>query len=94
MSERVVEIIREGRWATGDARGYVWVIRQDWDYYHEDFYDEGPDLSDDGWAYYALYGTDAKMKNHSSRSQTCFSETEAVERAEAAFESITWNSDD
>jgi hypothetical protein len=68
----------------------VWVVRQDWDYYHEDFYDEGPDLGPDGWAYYALFGTTAEVSDHSSRSPTCLSEAEAMQKADGAVPSLVW----
>jgi hypothetical protein len=94
MTSRKLEILRHGRWSSGQSKGHVWIVRQGWDYYHEDFYDEGPDLNDQGWAYYALYGSEPEIGQHTSRSQTCFSEAEAVQRAESAFDSIAWDSDD
>ena len=84
------DVLRRGRWVTGEAHGYVWIVRQDWDYYHEEFYDEGPDLNDEGWAYYALYGTVSDIGRHSSRTHTCLSEAEAIEKAESSFESVEW----
>jgi hypothetical protein len=92
-STRQVETIRVGRWASDGAQGYVWVVRQNWDYYHEEFYDEGPDLGPDGWAYYAVFGTKARMEEHSSRSPTCLSEAEAIQRAEGAA-SVVWEESD
>lgn len=85
-----LEVLRRGRWSSAGSLGYVWIIRQDWDYYHEDFHDEGPDLSKEGWAYYALYGTDPDIAQHSSRSPTCLSESEAIKRAEAALVLLKW----
>jgi hypothetical protein len=84
------EVLRHGRWSSGDTHGHVWIIRQDWDYYHEQFYDEGPDLNEEGWAYYAVYGMEPDIAKHSSRTPTCLSDREAVEKAEASFESVEW----
>lgn len=91
MSSHKLEVLRHGCWSSGAARGHVWIVRQDWDYYHEDFYDEGPDLNEEGWAYYALYGSKPVRDQHTSRSQTCLSEAEAAHRAESAFESLAWD---
>jgi hypothetical protein len=89
-SNRKFEVLRKGRWVSGGVRGYVWIVRQDWDYFHEDFYDEGPDLSMEGWAYYALYGQTSLIEQHSSRSPTCLSEVEAADKAERSFDSLEW----
>jgi hypothetical protein len=56
MSDQKLEILRHGCWSSGYLNGHVWIVRQDWDYYHEEFYDEEPSLNEEGWAYYALYG--------------------------------------
>jgi hypothetical protein len=84
------QIVRHGRWKNADRNGHVWIIRQDWDYFHEDFYEEGPDLNDEGFAYYAVYGTVPEISEHASRSATCLSEAEAVERAEALLGEVEW----
>lgn len=92
MNTRRTEVIRQGRWSSGDATGHVWIVRQNWDYYHEEFYDEGPDLNEDGWAYYVLCGTEPLIENHKSRSQTYLSESDAVQYAASAFASVSWSS--
>ncbi len=84
------QIARKGRWRSHGRTGYVWIIRQDWDYYHEEFYDEPPDLNEEGYAFYALYGTRADVAECESRSETCLSEAEAITKAEAMFEAIDW----
>lgn len=92
MSEPVrVEVLRHGRWRSGDLSGHVWIVRQDWDYFHEDFFEDGPDLGADGWAYYALYGTENSIEAHSSRSQTCLSADEAVKEAESKLAELWWD---
>jgi hypothetical protein len=89
-SDKQVQIVRHGRWKKGDRSGYVWIIRQNWDYFHEDFYDEGPDLNADGFAYYALYGTVPQVSEHTSRSPTCPSEADAAKRAETLLGEVDW----
>jgi hypothetical protein len=84
-------VIRKGRWHSHGRTGYVWIIQQDWDYYYEEFYDTPPDLNEEGLAFYALYGNDAEITNHRSRSQTCLSEAEAIKLAEAQFEAVDWD---
>lgn len=91
MGKGDMEVVRHGRWSSGGIHGHVWIVRQDWDYFHEEFYDDGPDLSEDGWAFYALYGTKSDVAQHTSRSPTCTSEAEAVRRAEASVEHIEWD---
>lgn len=91
MTERTsFEIVRAGRWKREGGAGYVWIIRQDWDYYHEDFYRDGPDLNGEGHAYYVLYGDGPDVGQHNSRSPTCLSESDAVLRAESALRQVEW----
>ncbi len=90
MTHHRFEVIRHATWSAGSARGHVWIVRQDWDHYHEAFYDEGPDLNDEGWAYYALYGSEPAVERHTARSRTCLSEEESVRQADAFFDSVTW----
>ena len=89
-SSRRTEVIRAGRWTREGNSGHVWIVRQNWDYYHEAFFDEGPDLGEDGFAYYALYGVEPELSEHMTRSPTCLSEGEAVERANALVGNIEW----
>jgi hypothetical protein len=85
------QIIKSGRWRSGERAGFVWIIRQDWDYYYEEFYDEPPDVNEEGFAFYVLFGTRDDIAECQSRSKTCLSEAEAVTEAEASFEAIDWD---
>jgi len=85
-----MQIVRVGRWNNAERNGHVWIIRQDWDYFHEDFHDEGPDLNNEGFAYYVLYGAGPQLSEHTTRSPTCLSEAEAVKRAEALLGNVEW----
>jgi hypothetical protein len=93
MSNQEVKVLRSGRWTSGEGHGFLWIIRQNWDHYYEDFYDEGPDLNSEGWAYYALYGTGPTVDFLGARSQTFLSEADAIAEAEQAFERVTWTDD-
>lgn len=87
-----IEVLCHGRWPYGDVDGHLWIVRQTWDHFHEEFSDDGPSLSTDGWAYYVLYGVDASVESHLSRSRTCLSKPEAIELAADTCDSITWDS--
>ena len=58
MSEREVTVVKTGTWLyDGQVEKPVRILRQTWDYYHEDGYDEEPpSLNDAGFAFYAVYG--------------------------------------
>ena len=47
------DVLRRGRWVTGEAHGYVWIVRQDWDYYHEE---DDDDDDDDGGSELVMSG--------------------------------------
>lgn len=84
-------VTKKGTWHTSEKGiGYIWIVCQNWDYYHEEFYDEGPDLNQQGLAYYALYGLNPELEKHSSRSPTCLSEDEAISRARELLGEIQW----
>jgi hypothetical protein len=82
---------RTGVWQRGIQSGYVFIISQDWDYYYDDYTDGDPDVGPDGLAYYVLYGSDEDIASASSRSPTCQTEFEAIERAEALVGPIKWS---
>lgn len=82
---------RAGTWQRGDQLGYVFITSQDWDYYFDEYSDGQPDLGGDGLAYYAQYGNSDDVDHASSRSPTCLTEDEAVERAEALVGPIKWS---
>ena len=101
MSEREVTVVKTGTWLyDGQVEKPVRILRQTWDYYHEDGYDEEPpDLNDEGFAFYAVYGEpdapepgrDDRGPDWFSRSPTCLSLAEAVAVAEKAIGSaIAW----
>lgn len=93
MSVPTVEILRSGRWTTGEAHGFVWLVRQDYDYYYDDLTEGEPDLGPDGWAYYLLYGHSMSLDQHDARSRTFASEAEALKHAREAFEDLRWDID-
>lgn len=80
------KLISRGSW----RGGFVFIIRQSWDFYHDECTKGEPDLGPDGYAYYALYASQDDVTQSQSRSPTCLSEDEAVERAERLTGPITW----
>lgn len=86
-----VVLKRVGSWSRGAEAGYVFVICQDWDYYHDEYTEGEADLGPDGLAYYALYGNSEDLGSASSRSPTCLTEQEAVARAEALVGPVEWS---
>ncbi len=101
MGRREVIVVKTGTWLyEGQVEKPVRILRQTWDYYHEDGYDdEPPDLNDEGFAFYAVYGESRRPEpgredrelDWFSRSRTCLSLEEAVAVAEKAIGSaITW----
>jgi hypothetical protein len=83
-------LCRRGVWQREEQSGYVFITYQDWDYYFDEYTDGEPDVGPDGLAYYALYGSVDDVGSASSRSPTCLTEDEAVERAEALVGPINW----
>lgn len=83
-------VIRIGAWTAEGVQRWVWIVRQDRDFYHEEFYDEPPDLTEDGQAFYVLYGDSPDPSKHSSRSATCLSLEEAVRKAETSAPGLRW----
>lgn len=81
---------RVGTWQRDDQLGYVFIASQGWDYYFDEYADGEPDVGPDGLAYYALYGSVDDVASASSRSPTCLTEAEAMERAEALVGPIKW----
>lgn len=83
------EIIKRGEYIyAGEVTHSLHILKQNWDYYFEEEYDDGePDLDENGFAYYAIY-------NSISRSRTCISEKEAIELAESTIQGeVVWFND-
>lgn len=85
-----VEVLRRGSWKYGETTAYVWIIRQDWDFYFEEFYEGGPDVDSDGWASYAIYSVGNDRLTATSRSRTCLSRQEAFAVAETVLPEVEW----
>lgn len=81
---------RRGVWQRWEQSGYVFITSQDWDYYYDEYSDDEPTVGPDGLAYYALYASLDNVSSASSRSPTCLTEAEAVDRAEALVGPIKW----
>lgn len=81
---------RKGVWQRGERVGYVFLTSQGWDYYVDEYSDGEPQVGPDGIAYYALFGSVGDVTSASSRSPTCLTEAEAMERAERLVGPIEW----
>ncbi len=95
------EVVKVGTWLYDEnVEMSVRIIRQNWDYYYEEGYDdEPPRLNSEGHAYYVDYGAPIPPKpgnpyqqvGYPSRSRTCLSLEEALELAHQGVPSeITW----
>jgi hypothetical protein len=91
MTDSDFEILQHGRWSYGSVRGHVWIVQQSYDFYHEDFYDEAPQLDRNGKAYYVLSGLSSDVREHSSRSRTCLSRDEAMLVASETLKAVDWD---
>lgn len=79
--EYYTKIIKAGNYTREGKTHFVSILKQNWDFYYEEEYDDGePDLDNDGYAYYVVYGTYNDLL-YANRSHTCISEKEAVELA-------------
>ena len=84
-------VLRSGTWQRAGQRGRVFVTRQNWDYYYDEYSAGEPDLDSQGFAYYSLYGLGASLDEATSRSPTCKTEAEAVRRADVLVGPIQWD---
>lgn len=77
------EIVKKGYWLyDNDIKKPISILKQNWDFYYEEGYEnEPPDLNSDGEAYYVIFDNFSDLR-YANRSQTCFSEKEAIALAE------------
>ncbi len=85
-----VRLRKSGTWRRDGGVGYVFITCQDWDYYFDEYTEGEPDLGPDGLAYYALYGDSPDWMASTSRSPTCLTESEAIDRAETLVGPVKW----
>lgn len=86
-----MHIVDSGKWRYGDVVAFAWIVRQNWDFFHEEgFADEPPQLNEQGHAYYVLSGLSPDLEHHLSRSRTLLSEDEARREAERLLPGIEW----
>ena len=89
---RQSKVIKKGTWLYDDTiPTRVEIIKQNWDYYFEEGYDDlPPDLNENGEAFYVIFGEYSNLVD-AKHSQTCFSENEAFELAEKISQgNIKW----
>ena len=85
-----VIVCRLGRWRRGEQYRFVFITSESRDYFHDEYVEGEPDLGSDGRAYYARYSDSPELESATSRSPTCLTEVEAVERAEQLVGPIEW----
>jgi hypothetical protein len=88
--EPTIRLCKTGVWRRDGKLGYVFITSQNWDYFFDDYTEGEPDLGPDGSAYYAMYGDSSDWKTATSRSPTCLTEQEAIQRAESLVGPIEW----
>ncbi len=89
--ETQVEIIRKGYYINNSIKSSIFILKQNWDFFYEEGYDEEmPDLDENGFAYYVIYGDYTDLL-YANRSTTCVSIREALELAEETINAnILW----
>ncbi len=85
------ETLREGTWLyDGSVLCRVRIVRRDWDYYHESWDPDPPDLDVDGWAYYVEFESPPASGSFGQPSTSCLSYSDAVTLAEKTAKEIRW----
>lgn len=81
------KVIKSGTWLyDGQVEKPILIIRQNWDYYHEEGYDpDPPDLNKAGEAYYLVYDGPDEQGRYHPQSKSCLSLEEAVRLAEGTI---------
>ena len=84
------QVVRCGTWQRGERSGFVFITSRSTDYYWDEYSEGPPDVGPDGLAYYALYSSADDRAQASSRSPTCASAADAMERAERLVGPVSW----
>ena len=94
------KVVKVGTWLyDGDVEMSVRIIRQNYDIYSGEEYDEPPYLNSEGYCYYVVYGAPIppepgrpdQLVRYLSYSRTCLSIEEAMNLAPQSLPSaITW----
>ena len=80
-----------GLWKTESGSNTVYILKQNWDFYFEEGYDDAPDLNEAGEAFYVIWG-DFQDVLYANRSKTCLSMPEAIKLAEDMYPGkVIWN---
>ena len=91
MGNRIEKILRKGYWTYNGKEIELCILKQNWDYFYEEGYEESPDLNENGYAFYVIFGNFKDLKN-ANRSSTCLSIEEAITLAETKISSsIHWD---
>jgi hypothetical protein len=80
-----------GLWKTESGSNTVYILKQNWDFYFEEGYDDAPDLNEAGESFYVIWG-DFQDVLYANRSKTCLSMPEAIKLAEDMYPGkVIWN---
>ena len=69
MKQERAEIVKSGRWLYGGSVEYeVWIVRQNFEYWYEEEYDDEERLNEDGEVFAVVYARTAKWWDREVRS--------------------------
>jgi hypothetical protein len=90
MKEEKAQIVKSGTWSyDGKVMYEVWIVKQNFEYWYEEDYDETEQLNENGEKFAVLYALDGK---HVAGDSEFFTLEEAVAAAERAVpQGIRWD---
>jgi hypothetical protein len=87
--ELKAQIVKSGTWAyDGTSLHEVWIVRQNFDFYDDEGYQDTSCVSPDETVFQVLYAYDGEKQ---SVSRVCRSLEEAITLAEETCSKITWD---
>lgn len=90
-SQRKYEIEKKGTWLYNSQTAKVSIVKQNWDSFFEEGYDDTPELNESGEAYYVIWGEFQDII-YANRSRTCLSLDEALTLASGSLDQpISWD---
>lgn len=90
-SQQKYEIEKKGTWLYNSQTVKVSIVKQNWDSFFEEGYDDTPELDESGEAYYVIWGEFQDII-YANRSKTCLSLDEALTLANGSLDQpISWD---
>ena len=82
MKEEGAEIVKSGKWLYGGTVEHeVWIVRQNFEYWHEEEYDASERLNDEGEVFAVLYARDGTVVGRGSEELNLEEAIKSAERA-------------